>query len=225
MSMMLNKIQLKEPNYAVPEEFLKEEKQYRQIMMNYYAAIKMVHTKLEILSDQLQVNFSRDPIEFIKARLKNPESIMKKLIGDGLDKTIESLAKITDIAGVRVVVTYLDDLYEIANMLVNQDDVKLINIKDYVKKPKSNGYRSLHLLIEVPVFFANERKEIKVEVQIRTIAMDFWASLEHDMKYKANTNHLDLKSDLKECSEIISDVENRMQNIKTRLKELSNELV
>lgn len=225
MSMMLNKIQLKEPNYAVPEEFKKEEKQYQQIMMNYYAAIKMVHTKLEILSDQLQVNSFRNPIEFIKARLKNPESIMKKLVSHGYDKTIEGLSKITDIAGIRVVVTYLEDLYEIANMLVTQDDVKLINIKDYVKKPKSNGYRSLHILIEVPVFFSDQRVETKVEVQIRTIAMDYWASLEHDMKYKSPVNHLGLKEDLKECSEIISDVETKMQNIKTRLKEYADESV
>lgn len=222
MSVMLNKIQLKEPNFAVPVEFKEEEKQYKQIMMNYYAAIKMVHTKLEILSDQLLVNYLRNPIEFIKARLKNPESIMKKLVNHGLDKTIEGLSKINDIAGIRVVVTYLDDLYEIANALVNQDDVKLINIRDYVKKPKDNGYRSLHLLIEVPVFFGEDRRMTKVEVQIRTIAMDFWASLEHDMKYKSGFNHSDLHNDLKECSTIISDVEQRMQNIKTKLKEIAN---
>lgn len=222
MSIVLNKIQLKEPNYAVPEEFKKEEKQYKKIMMNYYAAIKTVHTKLEILSDQLQVSSFRNPIEFIKARLKNPESIMKKLVNHGYEKTTEGLSKITDIAGVRVVVTYLEDLYEIANMLVIQDDVKLIYIKDYVKKPKENGYRSLHLLIEVPVFTGAQRIEMKVEVQIRTIAMDFWASLEHDLKYKSPVNHLNLKSDLKECSDIISEVEDRMQNIKSKLKEIEN---
>ncbi len=217
--MMLNKIQLKEPNYSVPEEFKKEEALYKQIMMSYYAAIKMVHTKLEILSDQLQVISLRNPIEFIKARLKNPESIMKKLIYHGLEKTTASLSKLNDIAGVRVVVTYLQDLHEVAEMLAKQDDVKLLQIKDYVKKPKPNGYRSLHLLIEVPVFFANERKDIKVEVQIRTIAMDFWASLEHDLDYKIGVNHQSLKDELKECSLIIADVENKMQAIKTRLKE------
>ena len=179
----------------------------------------MVHTKLEILSDQLHVNAKRNPIEFIKARLKNPESIMKKLIDHGLKKTTASLTKINDIAGVRVVVTYLEDLYEVANMLVQQDDVKLIQIKDYIKKPKENGYRSLHLVIEVPVFFSNEKIDTKVEVQIRTIAMDFWASLEHDMKYKTNSSFKELKVELKECSEIISDVETKMQNIKSKLSE------
>lgn len=223
MSMMLNKIQLKQPSFEVPQAFKEQESQYKKIMMNYYAAIKVVHTKLEILSDQLQVSSSRNPIEFIKARLKEPKSIMNKLVSHGYEKTLDGLSKITDIAGVRVVVTYLEDLYEVANALANQDDVKLINIRDYVKKPKDNGYRSLHILIEVPVFFGDKRRMTRVEVQIRTIAMDFWASLEHDIKYKSPVNNLDLKGDLKECSNIISDVEERMQTIKSKLKEIEEE--
>lgn len=220
---LLNKIQLKEPEYLVPEEFLEEALEYKRIMATYYAAIKMIHTKLEIISDQLIVEGQRNPVEYIKARLKQPESIMNKLVRFGYDKTLQSLDKITDIAGVRVVVTYIHDLYDVANMLAKQDDVKLLKIKNYVKNPKNNGYRSLHLLVEVPVFFKEEKKYIKVEVQVRTLAMDFWASLEHDIKYKTNSGYEKLKEELKDCADVIFDVEERMQNIKIKLKEMSEE--
>lgn len=218
---LLNKIQLKETDYFVPEEFKEEGLEFKKIMSTYYAGIKMVHTKLDIISDQFQVAGKRNPIEFVKARLKQPESIMNKLVRFGLEKTTQSLTKINDIAGLRVVVTYIDDLYEVAHMLAKQDDVKLLKIKNYVKQPKDNGYRSLHLLIEVPIFFVEEKKNVKVEVQIRTIAMDFWASLEHDIKYKTNSDYAVLKEELKLCSEIIYDVEERMQNIKSKLTEMS----
>ncbi len=218
---LLNRIQLKDTEYTIPQEFREESLEFKKIMAQYYAAIKMVHTKLEIISDQFQVENKRNPIEFIKARLKHPESIMNKLVRFGLEKTLKSLVTINDIAGIRVVVTYIDDLYEVANMIAKQDDVKLLKIKNYVKNPKDNGYRSLHLLIEIPVFFAEEKKDVKVEVQIRTIAMDFWASLEHDIKYKTNSDYEVLKEELKVCSEIIYDVEERMQNIKSKLTEMS----
>lgn len=218
---ILNKIQLKEPDYLVPNEFKEDGLEFKRIMSTYYAAIKMVHTKLEIISDQFQVEGKRNPIEFIKARLKQPQSIMNKLVRFGLESTLPSLYKINDIAGIRIVVTYIDDLYEVANMLAKQDDVKLLKIKNYVKNPKDNGYRSLHLLIEVPVFLREEKKHVKVEVQLRTIAMDFWASLEHDIKYKTNSGYEQLKEELKKCSDIISDVEDRMQGIKTKLIEMS----
>lgn len=218
---LLNKIQLKEPEYLVPDEFKEEAQEYKRIMAQYYAAIKMIHTKLEILTDQLMVEGQRNPVEFIKARLKQPESIMKKVVKFGYEKTLQNLHKINDIAGIRIVVTYIHDLYEIANMLVKQDDVKLLKIKNYVKNPKDNGYRSLHLVIEVPVFFKEEKKYVKVEVQVRTLAMDFWASLEHDIKYKTNSSYKRLKDELKDCADVIFDVEERMQNIKTKLTEMS----
>lgn len=220
---LLNKIQLKETDYLVPEEFKEESQEYKNIMATYYAAIKMIHTKLEILSDQLLVKGKRNPIEFVKARLKQPESIMNKLVRFGLEKTLQSLDKINDIAGVRIVVTYIDDLYEVANMLAKQDDIKLLKIKNYVKNPKTNGYRSLHLLVEVPVFFAEEKKFVKVEVQVRTLAMDFWAALEHDIKYKTNSSYEILKADLKDCADIIFGVEEKMQQIKIKLTEIGEE--
>lgn len=218
---LLNKIQLKEPEYVIPKEFKEEGQEYKRIMSTYYAAIKMIHTKLEIISDQLVVEGLRNPIEYIKARLKQPESIMKKLVKFGYKKTLQDIDKINDISGVRVVVTYIDDLYEVANMLVKQDDVKLLSIKNYVEIPKDNGYRSLHLLVEVPVFFKDEKKYVKVEVQVRTLAMDFWASLEHDIKYKVNSSYSELKDELKDCADVIFSVEERMQHIKTKLGEMS----
>lgn len=219
---LLNKIQLKEPEYLVPEEFKAEGQEYKRIMATYYAAIKKVHTKLEIISDQLIVEGKRNPVEFIKARLKQPESIMNKLVRFGYEKTLQSLDKIKDIAGVRIVVTYIKDLYEVANMLVKQDDVKLLKIKNYVKNPKENGYRSLHLLVEVPVFFIDEKKYVKVEVQVRTLAMDFWASLEHDLRYKSKASYDALKDELKDCADIIFDTEERMQKIKVKLEEMND---
>lgn len=218
---LLNKIQLKEPEYVIPKEFKEEGQEYKRIMSTYYAAIKMIHTKLEIISDQLVVEGLRNPIEYIKARLKQPESIMKKLVKFGYKKTLQDIDKINDISGVRVVVTYIDDLYEVANMLVKQDDVKLLSIKNYVEIPKDNGYRSLHLLVEVPVFLKDEKKYVKVEVQVRTLAMDFWASLEHDIKYKVNSSYSELKDELKDCADVIFSVEERMQHIKTKLGEMS----
>lgn len=218
---LLNKIQLKEPEYLVPDEFKEEAQEYKRIMATYYAAIKMIHTKLEIITDQLLVEGQRNPIEFIKARLKQPESIMNKLVKFGYEQTLQSLHKINDIAGVRVVVTYIRDLYDVANMLAKQDDIKLVKIKNYVENPKDNGYRSLHLLVEVPVFFKDEKKYVKAEVQIRTLAMDFWASLEHDIRYKTNSNYEELKQELKDCADVIFVVEERMQKIKTKLGEMS----
>lgn len=211
---------------TIPKEFKDQATLYRSVMMTYYAAIREVQTKLEILNDDLQVRTSRNPIEFIKVRLKSPESILNKMQRYCLDKTIQNLSKINDIAGVRVICTYINDIYDVANMLVNQDDVKLVQIKDYIKKPKSNGYRSLHLVIEVPVFFSNEKRQMKVEVQIRTIAMDFWSTIEHDVEYKhiISAND-DIKAELKECATISHDLDLRMQEIKTKLKGIRDETI
>lgn len=201
-----------------PKEFIGQSEQYQELMMTYFGAMREVQTKLEILNDEFQVVKRRNPIEMIKVRLKKTDSILEKLSRIGLEKTLENIKQIADIAGVRVVCTYFDDIYELANMLVKQDDVRLIQIKDYIKKPKANGYRSLHLVIELPVYFSTKKRMMRVEVQIRTIAMDFWASLEHDMKYK-NRHHINpkLKEELKECAEVIADTDKRMQKIKAEL--------
>ena len=201
-----------------PVEFQNERAEYQKLMMAYYAAMREVQTKFEILNDELNIMYLRNPIEFIKVRIKKSQSVLDKLSRYGLEKTLDNLKHINDIAGVRIVCTYVDDIYEIANMFVRQDDITLIQIKDYIKKPKENGYRSLHLTIEIPVYFSDSKRKLRVEVQIRTIAMDFWASLEHDMKYKREVEiNPSLKEDLKACAEIIADTDIKMQKIKNEL--------
>lgn len=218
MSIELEKNLLTEVTLTAPMEFIHQQAEYQRLMMAYYAAMREVQTKFEILNDELNVRYKRNPIEFIKVRLKKSQSILEKLSRYGLERTLDNLKQINDIAGVRIVCTYLDDIYEIANMFVSQDDVTLIQIKDYIKKPKENGYRSLHLTIEIPVYFSDSKPRLRVEVQIRTIAMDFWASLEHDMKYKKHVQiPKELREELKSCAEIISTTDLRMQKIKNEL--------
>lgn len=220
MSAEFEKNLFTEMSIQPPVEFQDSKDEYKKLMMAYYAAMREVQTKFEILNDELNLRHSRNPIEFIKVRIKKSQSILDKLSRYGLDKTLDNLKQINDIAGVRIVCTYVDDIYEIANMFVRQDDVTLVQIKDYIKKPKPNGYRSLHLTIEIPVYFSDSKRKLRVEVQIRTIAMDFWASLEHDMKYKKDLDTLPaLKEELKQCAEVIADTDIRMQKIKNRLDE------
>lgn len=219
MSVDFEKNLMNEQLLFTSEEYMEDAKKYREIMMMYYAAIKQVQTKLEILNDELQVTMSRNPIEFIKVRLKSQKSIIRKMSRYGIEQSINNLTEITDIAGVRVICSYIDDLYDVANMFVQQDDIKLIQIQDYIKKPKENGYRSLHLLVEIPVFFSNIKRSIKVEIQIRTIAMDFWAQLEHDMEYKhVKEATKEIKDELKVCADIIHDTDLKMQTIKQKLR-------
>ena len=169
----------------VPDIWLHRAKEFQQVMMMYACAIREVRTKLEVLNDELSVKNQRNPIEMIKSRVKKPMSIVEKLRRRGLEVSLESMTKnLDDVAGVRIICSFLDDIYEVAEMLVRQDDVNVIAVKDYIKNPKPNGYRSYHMIIEVPVFFSDSKKFMRVEVQIRTIAMDFWASLDHQLKYK-----------------------------------------
>ena len=167
--------------------FDKDREEFGMMMMMYGCAIKEVQTKLQVLNDELSLARKRNPIEFIKTRIKKPDSIATKLKRKGLPITVEAAMKnLNDVAGVRVICAFLDDIYRVADMFTAQDDVRLIKTKDYIKKPKENGYRSLHLIIEVPVYFSDHKEQLRVEVQIRTIAMDFWASLEHQVRYKRN---------------------------------------
>ncbi|MBO5955221.1 MAG: GTP pyrophosphokinase family protein, partial [Clostridia bacterium] len=157
--------------------------QFEELMMIYQCAIQEVTTKLEILSHEMSVRQNRNPIETIKYRIKKPKSIAEKLIRYGKDISLESVSEhLNDVAGVRVICSFIEDIYTVANMLTQQDDITLLAVKDYIKNPKENGYRSYHMIIEIPVFFSDKKQHIKVEVQIRTIAMDFWASLEHHVK-------------------------------------------
>lgn len=196
-----------------------EFKKFRQFMMMYNCAIKEVQTKFEILNDELSTMHNRNPIEMIKSRIKTPESIIEKLYRKDFPVSIESvLENINDVAGIRVICSFIDDIYEVAHMLASQDDVKLVEVKDYIKNPKENGYRSYHMIVEVPVFFTNRKQYMRVEVQLRTIAMDFWASLEHKMRYKKDIANADVIFDeLKLCADIIAKTDTKMQNINKRI--------
>ncbi|MBQ7097326.1 MAG: GTP pyrophosphokinase family protein [Clostridia bacterium] len=208
----------------IPEDtskiFADYAKQFEELMMIYQCAIQEVTTKLEILSQEMSVRHRRNPIESIKYRIKKPQSIAEKLIRNGKDITIASVSEnLNDVAGVRVICSFIDDIYTVANMLTRQDDVKLIAVKDYIKSPKPNGYRSYHMIIEIPVFFSDVKQSVKVEVQIRTIAMDFWASLEHQVKYKHDIPNPDaIAARLKKCADVISATDEEMQNIAQQIE-------
>ena len=166
----------------VPEKFISEARQFQEVMMMYTCAIREVKTKLEVLNDELSVRNSRNPIEMIKYRVKKPMSIVEKLQRRGLEVSLDSMINnLDDVAGIRIICSFLDDIYAVADMLVRQDDIRVIAVKDYIKNPKPNGYRSYHMIVEIPVFFSEMKKPMRVEVQIRTIAMDFWASLDHHL--------------------------------------------
>ncbi|WP_299578607.1 GTP pyrophosphokinase [uncultured Sunxiuqinia sp.] len=185
----------------------------------YAAAIREIRTKLENLNDEFKYTKDRNPIHEIKSRVKSPRSIMKKLHKRGLEMSVESARKnLTDIAGVRVICPYIHDIYLIANLLSSQSDIELIRKSDYIENPKPNGYRSLHLIVTIPVFLSERTEMVSVEVQIRTIAMDFWASLEHELAYKfLNNKPEDVSEELKECADVIANTDTRMQQLFNRI--------
>ena len=159
----------------------------KRLMSYYRCAIMEIETKFRVLDEQFSLRHERNPIDTIKSRLKSPESILEKLNRRGYPKTLSSVASnLTDIAGVRVICSFKDDIYMLADCLLKQDDVKLIAAKDYIKNPKPNGYRSLHLIVETPIYLQDGKRQMKAEVQLRTIAMEFWANLEHKLRYKKN---------------------------------------
>ena len=192
-----------------------------QLMSYYRCAIMEVETKFKVLNEQFSLQYDRNPIETIKTRLKSPEGIVKKLTRKNYPITLESIEKnINDIAGVRVICSFPEDIYLLADCLLQQDDVTLIEIKDYIKKQKESVYKSLHLSIEVPIFLQNEKKNMKVEVELRTIAMDFWASLEHKLRYKKNIPQQEadvLAEELVECAKISAELDSRMEQIRNRI--------
>lgn len=203
-----------------PDIFLDEQHYYMELIMMYHSAIREVQTKLEVLNDEFSVRYQRNPIEFIKSRVKSPQSIAEKLQRRGYDVTLENVyLYLNDVAGIRVICSFIDDIYDVAAMLTKQDDIKLLETKDYIQKPKDNGYRSLHLILEVPVFFSDRKQPMRVEVQIRTIAMDFWATLDHQLRYKKQnpTNYTEISNELRECADIINETDGRMQKIKYQI--------
>ena len=184
-------------------------------MQNLYdSAVKQLSLKFEILNNEFKVLYARNPIHHIESRLKSPASIYEKIGRYGYEATLENMERyILDIAGIRVICPYIQDVYSLFELLNRQDDLEIIKVKDYIAAPKPNGYRSLHVIVRIPVFFMDKKESIPVEIQLRTLAMDFWASLEHDLKYKAvsEVQGIDASSELKDCSRIIEEVEARMQ--------------
>lgn len=218
MNQLINKSSVP-ADFHTNHYFEGEEAKFIELMMMYECAIKEITTKLEILSKEFTVKRNRCPIEFISSRVKSPNSIVGKLERKNLDISVKNVAKyLDDIAGVRVICSFIDDIFDIADMLTQQDDIVLLECKNYIKNPKPNGYRSLHLIVEVPVFLSDRKQPMRVEIQIRTIAMDFWASLEHQLKYKKDIENANtIVKELKECADIIAQTDDRMLKIKNQI--------
>ena len=193
-------------NYAKP---------YQELMAYYRCALMEVETKFNVLNEELSLVYDRNPIETIKSRIKSPESIIDKVMRKGIPLTVDSIEKnISDIAGIRVICAFPNDIYMLSEALLRQDDVRLITRKDYIRQPKDNGYRSLHLIIETPIFLHNQTRLMKVEVQLRTISMDWWASLEHKIRYKKNlSDDARVARELQECAEMGAELDRRMEKI------------
>ena len=190
------------------------------VMFLYESALKQVTTKLEILNDEFQHIHQYNPIEHIKTRLKTAESICKKLKKYGYDVSIENMMKyVNDIAGVRLICSFTSNIYQLAEMIGNQSDLKVLSIKDYIRNPKESGYESYHMIVSVPVYLSDGVVDVKVEIQIRTIAMDFWASLEHKIYYKFEGNAPEhLRKDLRECAHMVSALDEKMLQLNEEVK-------
>lgn len=216
-----------EKNIAAEEDspFFAGSHDYLMMLNLYDSAVKQLRLKFEVLNNEFSVTYARNPIRHIESRLKSPESIVAKLRKRGKPLTIASaLENINDIAGVRVVCRYIDDVYAVADMLLRQPDVTLVKMQDYIKTPNYNGYRSLHLDLKVPVYFSDRTEYVLAEVQIRTVAMDFWASLEHDIRYKADKSKLPagINEEMLERSEEIAEIDRKMQDTYKRIKAAEN---
>lgn len=203
-----------------PEGLIEQASGFMELMMQYRCALMEVETKLNVLNAEFTMKNNRNPFESIKSRIKTPKSILEKLQRKGFEISVKGIEEnLTDVAGIRVICSFPDDIYATAKMLTDQDDIRVIQVKDYIINPKSNGYRSLHLILEVPIFLSNEKKNMKVEVQFRTIAMDFWASLEHKLKYKKNIeNAEEISKELQRCAEASSQLDLRMQALRDRIE-------
>ena len=195
---------------------------WKEAMLDYNSALKQIETKLDILNDEFQHIHRYNPIEHIKARIKTPESIVKKLRRYGLEFTLDNMeTAVNDIAGVRITCSFTSDIFRLADMIRDQKDIRVLSTKDYITTPKPSGYRSYHMIVSVPVYFSDRIKEVKVEIQIRTVAMDFWASLEHKIHYKFEgkaPQHI--KEELIECSKMIADLDAKMLSLNEEILEI-----
>lgn len=204
---------------------LENGQKYMRIMNKYRCAIMEVETKLKVLNTEFSLQYDRNPFESIKSRLKSPVSIIEKLQRKVPDLTEDTIAEnieehLFDVAGLRVVCAFQEDIYWLADLLIQQDDIRLIRTKDYIKNPKPNGYRSLHLILEVPVFLEEGKTPVKVEVQFRTIAMDFWASVDHKLRYKKDLlNEAEIVAKLRQCADVIAGLDCEMQEIRSMIEE------
>lgn len=211
-------------NLYTPEDIIKDSVDFRSMIMMYRCAIREVKTKLEVLDDEFSVKYSRNPISSIQSRIKSVESIYNKLKKLGYEFTVKNIQEqLNDVAGIRVICPFTSDIYSVAALLAEQDDITVLRIKDYIEHPKQNGYRSYHMILEIPVFFAEGKTPMRIEVQIRTIGMDFWASLEHQIRYKkdleSEDSYAQISQDLLNCAQTITNVDNQMQNIKDMIGE------
>ena len=201
-----NEIKTLMQNYAMP---------YRELMSYYRCAMMEVETKFNVLNEELSLQYDRNPIETIKTRLKSPESILEKLHCKNYPVTVDSIEQnLNDIAGVRVICAFPSDIYQLEEAFLKQDDIRLVERKDYIANPKSNGYRSLHLIVEIPIFLHDHKRLMRVEVQFRTISMDWWASLEHKIRYKKGLQESDhVDQELFECAKMSAELDSRMEKL------------
>lgn len=211
--------------HLLSDQFLdlieKNKRPMDELMSYYQCAIMEVETKFKVLNQEYSLEYDRNPIEGIKTRVKSYDSILRKIRRKNIPMTLEGIEEnIRDIAGVRVICSFPDDIYELAESFLRQDDITLIERKDYIKNPKESGYRSLHLIVQVPIFLQNTKKLVYVEVQFRTIAMDFWASLEHDIRYKADRSRLPagINEEMLACAGKIAEIDRQMQDMYQRIK-------
>ncbi|MDY3908854.1 MAG: GTP pyrophosphokinase family protein [Eubacterium sp.] len=200
------------------EKIMEQGEAFQELMAYYRCAIMEVETKFNVLNTELSLKYDRNPIETIKSRLKSAESIIEKMQRKKIPFDVKAIEKeMSDIAGIRVICAFPEDIYLIAEYFLRQDDIFLIRKKDYISEPKANGYRSLHLIVETPIFLHDQKRMMKVEVQLRTIAMDFWASLEHRIYYKKGQDDRELRRELKECAEVSAALDLRMQAIRGQI--------
>ncbi len=195
---------------------------WKEVMLVYQSALKEIGTKLEILNDEFQHVHRYNPIEHIKSRLKTSESIVKKLKRYGYESSIENMVKyVKDIAGIRIICSFTTDIYRIAEMIANQSDIKVLSVKDYIKNPKESGYKSYHMLVTIPIYLSDRIIDAKVEIQIRTVAMDFWASLEHKIHYKFEGNApAHITEELFACAQMVSDLDAKMLSLNEEVQAL-----
>ncbi len=219
--LIINKDQI----HKIPKHFMDQAHKFRSQMMIYECAIKEITTKLEVLNLELSIRKARNPIATIQSRIKKPDSIVSKMIKEQIPLSIENIEKhLYDVAGVRLICSYIDDIYKVYDMLQAQDDIEILDVRDYIENPKPSGYRSLHIIVQIPVFLSTGKVLAKVEVQIRTIAMDFWASLEHGIRYKKDLENIaSLAEDLQKCAETIAETDLKMMQIRHGIELLEDE--